>query len=335
GNNSEVLRPHIARSQKLRYLTLRHDISLEALALFPPLSSKLRHLIVEHQSEDTLVRLIEFLGTCQSHLTTLEYAGPCDVMAEMVDRSCHAPFAVDLPHITLEALCCLSVDIWDDFGSYGLLKDLFGTITVPLLAELDIQLDCSTTTEKSDNRPGFEGVWPRDVVRSFMIRSQCSLTKLSLSGMPLSDVDVVAFLRMTPNLVYLRLEELWTPQDDGAEQSDLPFVQTVTKSLLEQFHGSLFDSTTYGYHKHVLLPKLRSLYLKVQSHFDADTAFVEMVKSRWNALGQADPNHGERLRAVELKVLGRTLDCDIYESLSSVEGDGMRIVVIGHKERII
>ncbi|KAF9258822.1 hypothetical protein L218DRAFT_1004574 [Marasmius fiardii PR-910] len=114
--------------------------------------------------------------------------------------------------------------------------------------------------------------------------------------------------------------------------------QTVTKHLLKRLGGAPFTHSAFSL-QHPLLPKLKWLTLRVQSHFDADEDFVEWVKSRWfRSIGDSPSLHGreiEVLRTVELHVVERSLENELYEPLKEVDEDGMMISVFGDGKRVV
>ncbi|KAF9257914.1 hypothetical protein L218DRAFT_837725, partial [Marasmius fiardii PR-910] len=137
-------------------------------------------------------------------------------------------------------------------------------------------------------------------------------------------------LHLTPAVHTFTLHEVWaTDQDNDIERVKKPrrLYQTVTKSLLEQLQASPLTADAFS-SQLPLLPKLKSLTLRVREHFDADQAFVDLVRSRW--FHQTDDLFGfdiETLRTVELHVFDRVLPADVYELLKRIEEDGMMISV--------
>ena len=74
------------------------------------------------------------------------------------------------------------------------------------------------------------------------------------------------------------------------------------------------------------LPDLVSITLTVHSHFDADVAFVEMVRSRWER---------RVLRTVVLYVLGRKLEKELYGSLRTMDKEGLMVSVFEDRTRVV
>ncbi|KAL0572330.1 hypothetical protein V5O48_009634 [Marasmius crinis-equi] len=195
--------------------------------------------------------------------------------------------------------------------------------------------------------------WPGQVIRTSLGLDgfEGKLTTLKLMGMPLATADVLDLLRYTLLLEDFTLHESWTgpdatqrpppppppskssnstkkPKFNGLclEPGSHPNLATVTKAFLEALMMPEFYNNAFAVQSHHFLSRLRHLRLKVQDHFDADVEFVQMVLSRTSELLEVE----ERLRTVELVVLGRELDTALYEPLKRVEReDGVMVTVVG------
>ncbi|KAL0064061.1 hypothetical protein AAF712_009027 [Marasmius tenuissimus] len=156
--------------------------------------------------------------------------------------------------------------------------------------------------------------------------------------MPLSDTDVIDLLSILPTLTDFTFHEQWaciySPKDGWKEVE--PGIHhtamTVTSTLLERLTAPAFTFDAFATNRYPLLPKLKSLRLAVLHHFDADSTFVEMVKSRW-FIPKSETM--EKMIEVALTVLYRDLDPKIYEPLKIIERDGMRLTVMGNGAYIV
>ncbi|KAF9060544.1 hypothetical protein BDP27DRAFT_1370458 [Rhodocollybia butyracea] len=199
---------------------------------------------------------------------------------------------------------------------------------------------------------GHEG-GPAHGLVSFISRSSCMITTFTLRGIHLSDLDLVAALRVMPALLHLEVENKLQP--DYLPKYQSPVTSHLLSSLTHDHSTSIS-----------LIPKLHSLHLtwrfessdtsddssddssddtsdgapgnnasddEFDNDFD-DTAFVNMVKSRWfkpgsdlaaemSALGKSC------IRSVVLKFPARRVNADIYEPLRILDAEGLRVVVAG------
>ncbi|KAL0061436.1 hypothetical protein AAF712_011730 [Marasmius tenuissimus] len=244
------------------------------------------------------------------------------------------------------AISSLSIDLSGPKGSFPLICDLFRNISLPCLQDLRVCLDPPYRLDYKKGSKCF-GTWPRDTLHSFLERSDCTLTTLVLEGMPLSESEVTGLLKYTPFLRTLILCELWATdkyvEDLVRGHSWRPAsanpkfkCQTVTKSFLRRLEASNITTDAFATAQHPLVPRLRTLKLGVQSHFDGDEVFVDLCKSRWEqGDGNTSLNRVERLRTAVLHVLGRELVKRVYEPLKRFDREGMMISVFGNGERAI
>ncbi|KAK1234742.1 hypothetical protein PQX77_002047 [Marasmius sp. AFHP31] len=118
----------------------------------------------------------------------------------------------------------------------------------------------------------------------------------------------MAVLQHSPALVDLRITEADVLEDDLPG----PLVKTVTKSFLEKL--TVVNREADMLERSIPLPfpsKMKLFKLAVHAHSDADTEFVEMVKSRWypfHAFSVGPSQSGLRsLRSATLDIQGHKL----------------------------
>ncbi|KAG7091578.1 hypothetical protein E1B28_010600 [Marasmius oreades] len=229
----------------------------------------------------------------------------------------------DIPHIT-SPITSLSLHFLNSCGVYNILTDIFLVLTLPSLTSLEIHGEVALKQENIKDhtveQPIFYSNWPHHAITSCILRSGCSLTTLSLLGMPIHDTYIIRLFRLTPALQKLTIHELCADHGIDLKKLHIPLKQNVTKKLLEELRVT--DE------RHPSIPKLRYLELRVQSHFDVDKAFVEMVESRWSLINLELWPQMERLRTVSLIVLDRKLDEGVYEPLRKLDRAGMMVSVL-------
>ncbi|KAL0568257.1 hypothetical protein V5O48_013729, partial [Marasmius crinis-equi] len=190
----------------------------------------------------------------------------------------------------------LSFLIGNKEGFHALLCDFFRGVTLPSLDTLKIRF-----------------IEPKHVRR-----------------IPLSDSGVISTLKLTPSVHTFTLSELWASVPrDYTEEPPKTLHKTVTDTLLQGLKAPIFDSNVFSAQT-PLLPKLGSFKLAVQSHFDADQAFVEMVKSRW--IGDTC---SEKLRTAVLHVVNRKLVEGVYEPPKRLDEEGVMVTVCGNGIRVV
>ncbi|KAE9391537.1 hypothetical protein BT96DRAFT_1001197 [Gymnopus androsaceus JB14] len=185
-----------------------------------------------------------------------------------------------------------------------LLENVFCCFTFPSLAKLVIYSEDSSTTNL---------IWPLDAFSAFISRSSCALTTLSLSSVVISDVNLIAALRLVPSLTNLFLDGLEDPEGRSP----------LTSHFISSMQGS---SPTH------LVPKLCSLSIKFKGTSFDDVAFINMVSSRWTP----DRTHAaaigiDCLRSLVLHFLDREVDEDVYRPLWHLDEMGMRVVITSKK----
>ncbi|KAF9267175.1 hypothetical protein L218DRAFT_722426 [Marasmius fiardii PR-910] len=270
------------------------------------------HLAVEHGIDGCFENAMEILKTCGKRLKTFIYGS-----LPSGDLHCILPAPHTPVHLSESIIChadYLAIELWNEIGIYPLLSNILQSLTLPKVTKILLDGDCA-----KDGK--YEGEWPAAIVDSFLTRSRCNLTSVSLEGIPLSDEDVLAVIRRTPALESLTIRELFA-KDYRIPLQETPkgLVQTVTKALMIQLQkGYHLDDTG------LFLPRLKQLRLRVHAHFDADLEFVEVVRCRWLSCRGVLAERG--LREVSLVVLDRDLDELIYKPLGDLEKDGLRVVV--------
>ncbi|KAF9063706.1 hypothetical protein BDP27DRAFT_1367801 [Rhodocollybia butyracea] len=219
---------------------------------------------------------------------------PFDV--EDLDSEVRDPMVQD----TWRNITCLVIRT---FWEPSWLKMLFSSFRFPSLNEVVLK-DESTET------------WPADDFISFVTNSSCIITTLTLRGLSISDLDLIAVLRVIPSISYLEI-------DDFEHSSESPITSHFMQSLQHQSTSS------------PLAPKLRSLRLisKHEQLFD-DATFISMVESRWfkpgSDLSAAMFSMGNAcIRSVVLKFSWREVDAEVYQPLRNLDAEGLRVVVAG------
>ncbi|EEB89267.1 hypothetical protein MPER_12652 [Moniliophthora perniciosa FA553] len=108
--------------------------------------------------------------------------------------------------------------------------------------------------------------WNEEPIRDFFERSGCTVTSLSLRGVPISDEQLIHLLRLMPALSSLCLEEFFGDEDVITNR-------TVTRQLLQKL---TIDDTSSPF-----LPKLTDISLVLREDGLADTVLPNALISRW------------------------------------------------------
>lgn len=184
---------------------------------------------------------------------------------------------------------------------------------------------------------GYQLTWPKDELHSFILRSSCRLTTLSIQHMALSDSDLIDLLHCLPDLLHLTI--------DDSSVSSIPSTKSpITPHIVQALHA--FPSTT-STTASPLVAKLQSLAFTFSGSAFSDKDFVDMVSSRWNP--EIYAGHGSRrpsptgedehdveitcLRSVVMRFTNRDVNEEIYRPLMHLEEVGMRVVVIGKNSK--
>ncbi|KAF9077379.1 hypothetical protein BDP27DRAFT_608069 [Rhodocollybia butyracea] len=176
-------------------------------------------------------------------------------------------------------------------------------------------------------------LWPQHKVISFLLRSGCSLTTLEIRDVAISNDNLVALLGHTPELRRFNFYEdprhLTREKDSKARASKH---QHTTMSFIARLHafGDIEDGGPHGF-ANPLVPKLEHLSLRVLADwFDVDQLFVDVVCSRWSPEPSVVAMTGiECLKSVNLQVLGRNLNEEVYKPLIQLRKAGLQIELIG------
>ncbi|KAF9072057.1 hypothetical protein BDP27DRAFT_1418417 [Rhodocollybia butyracea] len=197
----------------------------------------------------------------------------------------------------------------------ALVDAVFSSFTFPSLSCLVIM------TEASYRWP-YRGAWPRATLESFLHRSSCRLTNFEVKGIPVTDVDLIAALDLMPSLVYLNVDD--TPSNDDP-------MSPITPLFIRSLHG--FLRTELNPSSSALVPKLRELRLTFNGLQFDDSAFIDMVSSRWFSDTQYASGVGlSCLRVVTLRFNVRAVDEVVYRPLDRLDKAGMMVVVLGKSD---
>lgn len=189
----------------------------------------------------------------------------------------------------------------------ALLSEMCSTMTLPSLTELIID---------SDNyKPCL--YWPKlDVFRSFISRSMCTLTTLSLCRVSIRDQLLISTFRILPSLVNFCIDD-WVERPHRMFGGGSP--------LTKEFILSMSASSCTP-----VLPKLHSLSITTYSPSFDEAAFVDMVSSRWLPGSLAADIGIDCLRSLVLRLPTREVDEEIYRPLENLDRMGMQVVVTGY-----
>ncbi|KAF9059695.1 hypothetical protein BDP27DRAFT_454480 [Rhodocollybia butyracea] len=188
------------------------------------------------------------------------------------------------------------------------LNMVFLSFSFPSLTELIVESEFHETT------------WPVESFGSFVTTSSCMITAFTLRGISISDLDLIAALRVMPSISYLKIDDI--NDIDSAQR-------TITSHLISSLRH---QSTSF-----LLAPKLHSLHLisvrKSKVPFD-DATFIGMVESRWfkpgSDLSAAMFSMGKAcIRSVVLTFSWREVDAEVYQPLRNLDAEGLRVVVAG------
>ncbi|KAF9072051.1 hypothetical protein BDP27DRAFT_1418412 [Rhodocollybia butyracea] len=165
----------------------------------------------------------------------------------------------------------------------------------------------------------YQGAWPKAALGAFLRRSSCNLTKFMVKRISVTDVDLLAALRLMPLLVDLHIDD--TPPNDDS-------VSPITSRFIRSLHGLL--QTELNPSSSALVPKLRELQLTFNGLEFDDLAFIDMVSSRWLPDAQYALGIGLCcLRVVTLQFKAQSVDPAVYKPLNYLDKAGMMVVVLG------
>ncbi|KAL0565829.1 hypothetical protein V5O48_016191 [Marasmius crinis-equi] len=303
---------------------LDDDFSLQSMSSYP--WANIQHLDLQHDSS-SLVPVLESL--CQaSGLQSLSYINTTTTSL----ASAYVP-PEEMQGTVVSNIEFLSFELESRDGFPDLLSDFIQGVTLPALSTLSLRYSTSFPTPEDKNKLP-DAKWPRYAISDFFQRSGCRLTTLTLRSLSLLDKDVISLLELTPFVETFTLSEYFTCELAGVQSAwGRKGYQVVTRNLLERLKVTNDVYSTQA----ILLPKLKSIDLMVMSHFDSDTAFVEMVASRQFSVtvdATLSPFFTERLQTAVLSV-DRVLVGRTYKPLKDLERAGMMISVIGDGEEVV
>ncbi|KAF9065134.1 hypothetical protein BDP27DRAFT_1366622 [Rhodocollybia butyracea] len=195
---------------------------------------------------------------------------------------------------------------WDD----SLADIAFSSFTFPSLSCLAIV--------GSDEFP-YEGAWPKATLAAFLRRSSCNLTKFEVKSVSVSDIDLIAALKLMPSLINLYVDDIPTGDDPTSP---------ITSRFIHSLHG--FPWTELSPSGSALVPKLRELQVTFDGLQFDDSSFIEMVSSRWLPDTQYASGIGlSCLRVVTLRFNKREVDPVVYRPLDYLDKAGLMVVVLG------
>ncbi|KAF9069396.1 hypothetical protein BDP27DRAFT_1421034 [Rhodocollybia butyracea] len=187
----------------------------------------------------------------------------------------------------------------------------FSSFTFPSLLCLAIE---------SDTAHPYRGAWPKATLEVFLHRSSCNLTKFKVKKISVSDVDLIAALKLMPSLINLHIDDRPAASNDQ--------MNPITSRFIRSLHG--FVQTELNPSGSALVPKLQELQLSFSGLEFNDSAFIEMVSSRWLPDMQYASGVGlSCLRAITLRFNKRAVDPAVYRRLDYLDKAGMRVVVHG------
>ncbi|KAF9072078.1 hypothetical protein BDP27DRAFT_1418434 [Rhodocollybia butyracea] len=195
---------------------------------------------------------------------------------------------------------------WDD----SLADVAFSSFTFPSLSCLVIM---------THNEYPYEGPWPKVALRAFLHRSSCKLTVFEIRNVSVSDIDLIAALKLMPSLINLYIDD--TPVGDDP-------TSPITSQFIRSLHGFLW--TELNPSGSALVSRLRDLQLTFDGLEFDDSAFIDMVSSRWLPDTQYASDIGlSCLRVATLQFNARAVDQAVYSPLDYLDKAGMRVVVLG------
>ncbi|KAF9072077.1 hypothetical protein BDP27DRAFT_1321037 [Rhodocollybia butyracea] len=201
---------------------------------------------------------------------------------------------------------CLRLN-WND----SLANAAFSSFTFPSLSSLIIRTDAAHP---------YQGAWPKATLGAFLHRSSCNLTNFEVRYVPVNDSDLISALRLMPSLVRLYVDD--TPA--GGDDQTSP----ITPRFIRGLHG--FLRTELSPSSSALVPKLSELRLTFNGLQFDDSAFIDMVSSRWLPDAQYASGVGlSCLRVVTLRFAARAVDEAVYRPLNYLDKAGMMVVVLG------
>ncbi|KAL0572835.1 hypothetical protein V5O48_009124 [Marasmius crinis-equi] len=302
----------------LETLVIRYSHVRTVDPSFLPLKG-IPNLVIEYGQDGAFTDSLEIVRTHADTIESLTYRSPLScTLPAMVDEAMHTQIATGQEPIPCKKLYSLEVNLYHMDGVYVHLAEILQAFTLPVLKELHLLGDCA-------EHGVFKGQWPSRTFKDLLTRSRCGLTTLVLDGLPLSETELLDALQHIPLLEHLAIHEMsFTDVDEPVQ-----LVQTVTKVLMKKLTAPL-NAAEQG-DISLFLPRLADLRLWVHKHFDADSEFVEMIRSRWYPRDTGTytirGTMRSSLEAAYLHIRRRYVDVLQYEPLKAFDHEGMKIVV--------
>ncbi|KAF5337998.1 hypothetical protein D9758_014317 [Tetrapyrgos nigripes] len=161
---------------------------------------------------------------------------------------------------------------------------------------------------------------PKDAIKEFFARSQCTLTSLSLCTVHIPDTELIALVQTQPSLTSLTIQER-----EPRKNKDHYIVLTQ-----HFFHKMTVDPMNL---QSTLLPNLKELDFRIYTGSFPMASFIDMVRSRWIPdYKQTSAPEVDCLQSVNLRVFG----VRVFEDRKQLEKDlqplrelvGLKIIVI-------
>ncbi|KAF5364688.1 hypothetical protein D9758_005551 [Tetrapyrgos nigripes] len=165
------------------------------------------------------------------------------------------PDYLDPERLQLQNLQSLSVS----FGQNRALSGLLDHFTLPSLDHLFLNVTLTNDLKLSLHHK---------VLPSFFTRSHCNITSLSVVNLVFGDLDIITLVQALPTLRNLVIHE--------SVVSDIPENPVLTEGFFQRMtvkHGQSSQP--------ILLPHLKELDLQYHVGSFPESAFLEMVRSRW------------------------------------------------------
>ncbi|KAF9072043.1 hypothetical protein BDP27DRAFT_1361290 [Rhodocollybia butyracea] len=226
---------------------------------------------------------------------------PKELVLREGPECCHFTLSRPVSPQLCTSVLILKLELHEALGYGGPLVDYaFSSFTFPSLSCLAIM---------TNGYHPYQGPWPEATLAAFLDRSSCSLTYFGVKRISVSDVDLIAALKLMPSLVTLRVDD--TPAGDDQ-------ISPITPRFICSLHGFLWSEQNYS--SSALIPKLHELQLTFDGLEFDDSVFINMVSSRW--LPNKQHTWGVRLdclRVVTLRFNERAVDHAVYSPLDYLE----------------
>ncbi|KAF9067502.1 hypothetical protein BDP27DRAFT_1422798 [Rhodocollybia butyracea] len=116
----------------------------------------------------------------------------------------------------------------------------------------------------------YQKTWPKATLGAFLRQSSCNLTKFAVRNVSVSDTNLIHTLKLMPSLINLYVDD--TPVSDG-------LTSPITSLFIRSLHGFLW--TELNPSSLALVPKLYDLQVMFEGLEFDNSAFIDMVSSRW------------------------------------------------------